>query len=64
MEQFCHYNFLCFFVISKKIISYCKKFVNAKTTIPNGYAMLIFTPGGNATVIQTVTFAYITNSHC
>lgn len=64
MEQFVIIIFYAFFGISEKIISYGRKFINAKTTIPKGYTMLIITPGGNATVIQTLTFAYIINSHC
>lgn len=64
MEQFVFTIFPRFFGISKKKISYGRKFINVETTIPNGYAMLIITLGGNATVIHTLPFAYIINSHC
>lgn len=64
MAQFVVTIFYAFFGIIKKKISYGRKFINAKTTIPNGYTMLIITPGGNATVIQTLTFTYVINSHC
>lgn len=64
MEQFVITIFHAFLVLVKKKISYGRKFISAETTIPNGYAMLIITLGGNATVIHTLPFAYIINSHC